>query len=61
MTITELFEPILKIMRRYLIRRELTSIKYHRSLIQSRRDNDFYVERILDRREVLLRSKLNGL
>ena len=61
MTITELFAPVINIVRRYLIRRELANIKYHRALIQSRRDNDFYVERILDRREVILRSMLNCL
>ena len=60
-TLTELFEPFTKIMRRYLIQRELTSIKYHRSFIQNRRNNDFHVERMLDKREVVLRSKLHGL
>jgi hypothetical protein len=60
-TIIELFALIAKVVRRFVIRHELANISYHRTMIQSRRDNDFYVERILDKREAVLRSELNCL
>jgi hypothetical protein len=60
-TITELFMPIVRLMHRCAIRHELANISYHRTMIRSRRNNDFVVERLLDKREALLRSELNCL
>jgi hypothetical protein len=60
-TFTGWLAPIARIVRRFAIRQELANIKYHRTLIHNQRDNDFYVERVLDRREAVLRSELNCL
>ncbi|WP_136420325.1 hypothetical protein [Herbaspirillum sp. ST 5-3] len=53
--------PLLKLFRRWMLRRKLTAIRMHLDHIRKQRENDFHVERVLQGREAVLQSDLRML